>query len=256
MKPYPGEMANLADPRPMPEDARVDFIIAGVQKAGTTALFDHLSELPDLALSDVKETHFFDDESQDWSDPDYDAYHRRFPAPDGRLRGEATPIYTYWPGALERIATYRPDIRLIVMLRDPVERAWSHWRMERSRGAETEPFGWCIRQGRQRLFSATPWGHHREFSYVERGFYAEQAARMFELFPRSQVLIVQAEHLRSDPEETLGRLCAFLGLPAPGPVRRREIHVGPEMEGLDPRDADYLRGLYARDQARLAELLA
>src|ERR1700759_5079035 len=99
----------------MAED-RVAFIIAGVQKGGTTALFDYLAETPDLSLSRVKEVHFFDDEAQDWARPDYGAYHANFAPFDGRPRGEATPIYLYWPKSLERIAAYNPSARLVVML--------------------------------------------------------------------------------------------------------------------------------------------
>ncbi|HEY8004785.1 MAG TPA: hypothetical protein VIE16_11185, partial [Phenylobacterium sp.] len=83
----------------MAED-RVAFIVAGVQKGGTTALFDYLGEAPDLSLSRVKEVHFFDDDAQDWARPGYDAYHANFDAFDGRPRGEATPSYLYWPHAL------------------------------------------------------------------------------------------------------------------------------------------------------------
>lgn len=234
---------------------RANFLICGVQKGGTTALFDYLGDYPDIALSDVKEVHFFDDESRDWAAPDYADYERHFPAADGRPCGEATPIYCYWPQSLERVAVYNPAMRLILMLRDPVQRAWSHWRMETRRGAEREPFGWCIRQGRQRLFSSVPWGHHREFSYVERGFYGEQVERLFALFPRSQVLLLTAEALRGDPGVALGEVRAFLGLPpAPAPAARL-VHVGEETSGeLLASDAAYLREVYAADQARLRAL--
>jgi hypothetical protein len=240
----------------MAED-RVAFIVAGVQKGGTTALFDYLGEAPELSLSQVKELHFFDDEAQDWSRPDYAAYHGNFEPFDGRLRGEATPIYLYWPGSLERIATYSPAIKLIVMLRDPVDRAWSHWKMEYARGAETRPFAWCVREGRQRLFAAAPWGFHREFSYVERGFYGEQMARLYGLFPRDQVLVLRAEDLRREPAPTLSQVRGFLGLPdAPAPTAR-EVHVGRDMDygsDLAGADVDHLRGVYARDLGRLADL--
>jgi len=235
-------------------DDRVDFIIAGVQKAGTTALFDYLSGDPNLSLSRVKEVHFFDDETVDWQDPDYGPYHSQFDWTAPGLKGEATPIYIYWPGSLERIARYNPALRLIVMLRDPVERAWSHWRMETARGVETHPFGWCIRQGRARLMDATPWGHHREFSYVERGFYGEQVERLFGLFGRDQVLFITSEALRSDPNLVLGQVSHFLGAPTPLHVTHREIHVGQEMAGLETADIAFLRSLYARDLEQLSDL--
>jgi hypothetical protein len=240
----------------MVED-RVAFIVAGVQKGGTTALFDYLGEEPGLALSREKEVHFFDDETVDWARPDYGAYHANFPPADGRLRGEATPIYLYWPQSLERIAAYNRAMKLVVMLRDPVARAWSHWKMEFARGAETQAFSWCVRQGRQRLFDAEPWGAHREFSYVERGFYGEQMARLYSLFPRDQVLVLRAEDLRADPGPVLAKLRAFLGLaPAAAPAAR-EVHVAREMDygsRLADEDVAHLRGVYARDAVRLADL--
>lgn len=232
----------------------VDLVVIGVQKAGTTALFDYLQDHPAFSLSKVKEVHFFDDESIDWSAPDYGAYHRNFdPAAEG-LKAEATPIYIYWPNSLERLRAYNPRARLVVMLRDPVERAWSHWRMETSRGAETQPFSWCIREGRARLFESEPWGHHREFSYVERGFYGEQVERLFSMFPREQVLVLTADELRADPNGVLERLSSFAGVSAGPEVAHREVHVGSELGALDPADARYLRDLYRRDGERLADL--
>lgn len=237
--------------------SRIDFIVAGVQKAGTTALYDYLSEDPAIGLSKVKEVHFFDDEGRDWAAPDYGPYHAQFDWDRPAIRGEATPIYAYWPGALERIARYNPAIRLILMLRDPVERAWSHWRMEYARGVETRPFSWCVRQGRRRLFDSEPWGVHREFSYVERGFYGEQVERLFELFPRDQVLILSADELRRDPNGVLGRVNAFLRAPPPPPRTPREVHVGAEMDyggDLSAEDVAFLREIYAPDQVRLTAL--
>lgn len=236
---------------------QVDFIIIGVQKGGTTALFDHLADDPAIALSKIKEVHFFDDEAQDWSAPDYGAYHAQFDSAAKGPRGEATPIYIYWPNSLERIAAYNPAMRLILMLRDPVERAWSHWRMEYARGVETHPFAWCIRQGRRRLFDAEPWGHHREFSYVERGFYGEQVERLYSLFPRNQVLILKSDDLRRDPTRVLGEVNRFLGAPPPPTAAAREVHVGREMDygsELGAEDVAFLRDLYARDMARLKAL--
>lgn len=241
----------------MTEPPQVSFLIAGVQKGGTTALFDYLQEQGGVGLPDEKELHFFDDEAQDWGAPDYGAYHARFGKAGPGPKGEATPIYLYWPQSLERVRAYNPAMKLIVLLRDPMERAWSHWRMEYARGAEREPFAWCIRRGRERLFAAEPWGHHREFSYVERGFYGEQLARLFDLFPQEQVRIFRSEDLQADPGPVLAQVRDFTGAsPASAPKPRR-IHVGREMvypSELTAEDVDYLRDLYARDQARLRML--
>jgi hypothetical protein len=251
----------------MTDEARVAFIIAGVQKAGTTALFDYLGDEPGLSLSSEKEVHFFDDDARGWGTPDYRAYHAHFAAPDGRPRGEATPIYLYWPNSLERIRAYNPAMKLIVVLRDPVTRAWSHWKMEYARGVETRPFAWCIREGRQRLFAADaanarpphtkPWGFDREVSYVERGFYGEQIARLLGLFPRDQVLLLTSEGLRTDPGAALAEVRGFLGLPKGAQPVAREAHVGREMDygaDISAEDIAHLRTVYARDAARLADL--
>ena len=158
--------------------------------------------------------------------------------PTGRPCGEATPIYAYWRQAPERIRTYNPAMRLILTLRDPVERAWSHWRMEVARGAEMRPFAWCIREGRARV-AAAPAGQHRVFSYVERGFYADQLERLFQLFPPTQVLVLRSDVLKADPGEALNQVRRFLGLPAGPPPPPRLAHVGPATPpGLDLRAED------------------
>lgn len=239
----------------MQDSPLVSFLIAGVQKGGTTALYEYLAQQGGVRLSTVKEVHFFDDGAQDWARPDYRAYHASFDAVGEGPCGEATPIYGYWPQSLERIAAYNPAMRFVLLLRDPVERAWSHWRMETARGVETAPFGWCIRQGRQRLFDAEPWGHHREFSYVERGFYAEQLERLYGLFPRDQVLVLRSEDLRDDPAPVLARVRRFIGADPAAAPEPQAIHVGADTAvRLDPEDAEFLRAVYARDQARLRAL--
>ncbi len=239
-----------------PNVPRVSFLVAGAQKAGTTALYLYLAGDPQFAMCRVKEPHFFDDEGRDWSGEDYAAYEALFPAGPARPCGEVTPIYLYWPPALERIARYNPAMRFVVLLRDPVERAWSHWRMEFARGAETQPFAWCIREGRARV-AAAPGGRHRVFSYVERGFYAEQLERLMGLFPAIQLLCLRAKDLKARPGEALDRIRAFLDL-APGQAPRPHLaHVGPQVDvdpGLMAQDARYLRDLYAGDNARLGRL--
>jgi hypothetical protein len=233
---------------------RVGFLIAGVQKAGTTALHDYLSELPALELPAVKEAHFFDDEERvDWQAPDYSPYHGLF-ADRSRLWGEATPIYLYWPNALERIRDYNPAMKLILLFRDPVERAWSHWKMEYARGKETEPFGWCIRDGRARMAAASPYpGFHRVYSYVERGFYGRQLARALELFPRRQLLLLGSDALRRDPDSAIEQICEFLGTPPPAapiaPKNSRPAANIPYPAILTERDVTFLQRQFADEMA-------
>jgi len=106
---------------------RIDFLIAGVQKAGTTSFDRYLRQHPEIAMAKRKEVHFFDKSPPTpFAGLNHWLYHRQFDwkaQSAGAKLGEATPIYVWWQGAIERIKAYAPDIRLIVSLRDPVERA-------------------------------------------------------------------------------------------------------------------------------------
>src|SRR5690606_3983415 len=186
---------------------------AGVQKAGTTALAGYLARHPEIQMSCVKEIHYFDCEDIDWDNPDREPLHRHFDwSVQGVMRGEATPIYTYWPSALPRLKRYNPSARIIVSLRHPVFRAWSGWRMETRRGAETFSFADAVSNpGRERVKSA-PGGVHRIYSYVERSFYADQVQRLLDLFRRDQVHFLRTDTLWQDPASTLTAVEAFLGV--------------------------------------------
>ncbi len=233
---------------------RVGIYLAGVQKAGTTSLHGYLAAHPALAAPRVKETHFFDDEGQDWTAPDYDTFHAYFPEEAGR-GFDATPITSFWPPSLGRIQRYNPAARLIIVLRDPIERAYSHWAMEQRRGAETLAFADAIRAGRARLPTSDPlrpeW---RVFSYVERGFYAGQVRRALDLFPRRQLLFLDAHELRLAHAAVLTRIAGFLGLPPFPALPRRLDHAAPPGLGPTAADREYLRALFAADAAALAGL--
>jgi hypothetical protein len=99
-----------------------------------------------------KESHFFDRETGvDWRTPDYDILHQAYADDEGRLRGDATPVTLFWTPAQYRMLAYNPQMRFIILLRDPAERAYSHWKMIRGRGQEPLPFGEAIREGRVRI---------------------------------------------------------------------------------------------------------
>lgn len=95
----------------VPPTPFVNFVVVGVQKAGTSALFHFLAQHPQVAMPTVKELHFFDDDRRCWDAPDYRDYHGRFPRRRGCVVGEATPSYIWWPGALARLADYNPRLR-------------------------------------------------------------------------------------------------------------------------------------------------
>lgn len=224
------------------EPRRIDFFIAGAQKCGTTALWSKLSRHPGLCCSEPKELHLFDDETRDWGHAPIPDVRAHFPADSqDRLWGEATPIYVYWPQAMERLARYNPRARLIIGLRHPAWRALSHWKMEVTRGAESLSFDDAISDaGRARAKPV-----HRVFSYVERGFYAGQVARVLAHFPREAVHFHRMEDLYRDEARVLAAICGFLG------VEQGAFDTGPRH--VVPVDS---RGLRVEAEAALARLTA
>ena len=192
---------------------KIDFFIAGVQKAGTTALFNILSRSDRMSVPNRKELHFFDVEKIDWDHPDYTPLNRAFsPRHDGALRFEATPIYTFWPSAMQRIRRYNPAAKIIILFRHPAFRAFSQWAMEKTRGSETLTFAEAMSEtGRRR---ARPFADpsFRERSYFQRGHYADQVREVFKAFPKEQVLCLRTDQLWANPGLTLRRVEEFLNV--------------------------------------------
>src|SRR6266850_3730468 len=127
----------------------LDFIIAGTQKGGTSALHYHLNQHPNVTMAHSEEAHmidhprrhFFDDEDRFAGKVDYSILHEGIKLKRRSLIvGSCTPIYTYWKPAMERIRIYHPGIKLIILLRNPIDRAFSHWNMNRDRQREKMGF--------------------------------------------------------------------------------------------------------------------
>ena len=188
----------------------VDFVIGGTQKGGTSALDSFLRQHPEVCMPQAKkELHFFDREADD---TDYNKYHADFrPKPEHRVIGEASPIYMYWETAPYRIWKYNPKMKWILVLRNPVERAFSAWNMETKRGKEKLSFAEAIEKEPERCREALPL-QHRVYSYVDRGFYAHQVRRLFNIFGKEKCLILLNEQLRNDHKKTLRRIFEFLGV--------------------------------------------
>jgi hypothetical protein len=189
---------------------RVDFVIGGTQKGGTSALDSFLRQHPEICMpSTRKELHFFDREAEN---TDYNAYHANFrPKAQHRVIGEASPMYMYWETAPGRIWKYNPKMKWILALRNPVERAFSAWNMEAKRSKEKLPFAEAIEKEPVRCGEALPL-QHRVYSYIDRGFYTHQVRRLFNIFGQNNVLILLSEELRNEHQKTLSRVFEFLGV--------------------------------------------
>lgn len=200
--------------RPLP-----DFLLIGAQKAGTTALYAYLRRHRAITGPAWKEVSYFDRHYRRGS-----AWYRgNFPLRAGtRIVGEASPSYLFHPAAPERAAALVPEVRLIVLVRDPVERALSHYHHEVALGRELLSFEEALACEDERMagelermledpsyFSRAWWSH----TYLARGRYAEQLERWLVHFPREQLLVLSSEELAARPDEAYARVLAFLGAP-------------------------------------------
>ena len=257
-----------APTKPPPASRRqpaVDFMIIGVQKGGTTALGQFLAQHPQIGMAEPKEIHLFDAEDYAPETPvaDLDAHYRRhFPhCPAAQIRGEATPTYLFFPEIAPALKRYNPALKLIVLLRDPVQRALSAHRMQRTRGREHLPFAlallaepWRLQRDRhpRRHRSAT-----REHAYRRRGLYAAQLENLYAAFDSAQVLVLRSEDLRHHHEAVLHRVFNFLGVEQPATVPPPAIVFPTEHnDGRHRLACALLRLSYARATRRLRHLLA
>lgn len=270
--------------------SKPSFLVIGAQKAGTTALYYYLAQHPRIVPSRDKEIGFFAPELfADWPEhPNHRIlctpggtafddpgsyrraaawYHGQFPWPHElgreRVTFEATPEYLYYPRVARRIFDYDPGLKLIVLLRDPVERAFSAWNMYRSFGdyrpliyaprKETREFEAAIRAEIDQIGAV---GSPQDPGYVRRGLYHEQLVRYFQWFDRSQILVLENVDLRRNTATVINHVADFLGLPE----HRREgewqqVLVG----GYDPAIPEpthrLLREFYAPHNQKLYHLL-
>lgn len=222
----------------MSSDRWPNAFIVGAPKAGTTSLFRYLEQHPEVSGSRVKEPRYFvrDDAwirtrgQQCVSSKE--TYLRLFdPKPGAPVRLEASPEYQWLDDVPERIAGTCPDARIIFLFRDPIERAFSHWLMERRLGEEDRSF-----------LEAVTVPHVGEFvePYVRPGFYARDLRRWLDYFDRTQIHVVLSADLFDDAEDTLRSVCRFL-------------QVGDE--AVDRIETSRLHNPYREPRNRLAKVV-
>ena len=177
--------------------------------------------------------------------------------------GEASPSYLFHPRAPERAAAVVPDARLIALLRDPVERAFSHYRFEVALGRERLTFQEAIDREDERIggdeerMRADPsyFGHAWwNFGYLARGRYAEQLARWLAVFPRERLLVVASEELFADPPRTYETVLDFLGVRRRPLARYARVNAAPSAD-LSAETCDRLRAYFVDSNRELSELV-
>ena len=247
----------LGSDRPLP-----NFLVLGAQRAGTTSLHQHLSEHRLIAKPLAKEVQFFTSHygrGEAW-------YRAHFPyLQPGQLTFESSPYYLFQPYVPRRVATLLPEAKLLVLLREPSARAYSHYLHSRHLGVENLSFEDALDAEDARMAEAerlgieSPAGEslHRSFSYKSRGLYAAQLERWLEHVSREQLMVVKSETYLRDPETVVSDVVTFLGLPKGEVQKRANSNVLASSAGstLDPSTKQTLTEYFEDDAARLKTMV-
>lgn len=241
-----------------------NFSIVGCQKSGTSTLSGTISQHPLVCRPPRKEAHFFNDEDYDWERPDYE---RDYTAPRRarihRMVGDSTPVYIMWPQALERMRAYKPDMPLIAIFRDPIERLFSHWTMLRSRNDAWPDWSQFITEFRpSTLPRSVPTDvramRYKHMSGVARGYYGAQLEHGFSVFDRDQWLLLEFRQLLRDYDQVVDRVTDHLGLPRfeERPPLRNRYAGASQVTGTPPTPGEIadLAELYADDLSLFGRL--
>lgn len=220
-----------------------DFIIIGAQRCGTTSLYNYLTKHPCVVSSYKKEVHFFDinfGKGLAWYRAHffpsflYKYYIKQISKQD-MVAGEASPYYIFHPHAPKRISEIVPRVKLIVLLRNPVDRAYSHYRNEVKLEVETLSFEDAIEREEERLRGDVEKVledenyysfNHQHYSYLSRGVYVDQLKIWMNLFPNEQILILKSEDFFNNPPTIFKRVIEFLNLPIWEPKEYRKYNIG------------------------------
>jgi len=236
-----------------------DFLIIGAMKGGTSSLYDWIGKHPDVALSREQEVHFF----SVYYRKGLNYYRSFFPKKStGKFTGESSPYYLYHPLVPERVKKDVPRCKIIVVLRDPVLRAYSHYQMHKGIDV-SKNFDEALQNESDRVASAHERflegkdgrsTSHQAFSYIGRGQYHEQLSRWLQHYSLDELLVLKSETLYEQPMETMQRVFQFLGLrdfdiPELQPVNQRGY------QALSEEDYDKYAVHFREDGRKLAELL-
>jgi Sulfotransferase domain len=248
-----------------------DFVILGAAKAGTTSLYGWLSEHPFVSPASTKEVHYFDYNffrGDDWYRSHFPRRTDRdaFAAEHGRpfLTGEASPPYLSHPWVPQRLKRVIPDAKLLVALRNPVDRAYSQYQMSVREEEEEFDFEHALEIEDERLdperAKLAADGRYSSWaigcwSYKMRSRYAEQVECWLELFPREQFHFLTLEDLSVRPQETLDAVHEFLGLPPHAYADLKPLHTAPRYDSLAPGTREQLGDYFRPYNERLYELI-
>lgn len=233
-----------------------DFIIIGAQKGGTTSLFYYLNQHAELALAKRKEVYFFNlnyEKGLSW-------YKSFFPFRNNKkITGEATPSYLFYPKTAKRIKSELPHVKLIVLLRNPIDRAYSGYAMGLKRNTEqSNTFEAAIEKELAALEKHNEpndytYERHNQF-YLERGKYCSQLLPWLKQFNRTQFLFIKSENFFRDPKNELIKVYDFLGISAVFPNDLSQRNPG-KYDKISPDTVKRLEDYFKKENQQLVDLL-
>jgi tetratricopeptide (TPR) repeat protein len=237
-----------------------DFLIIGATKCGTTSLYEYMKEHPQVLPAIVKEIEYyqFPERGRDW-------YLAHFPRiPDGKVRfitGEASTCYMAVPDCQNRVFADYPQAQLIALVRDPIDKAISHFHHDRAVGFEhrtieeafTQELDYLEAQKRPWRLTEDYWSNHR--GYVWSSVYADFLGQWLTVFPKEQLLVLPSDDLYGKPAETMARVYAYLGLPNHRLAQYDVHYKGNYEKTLAPRVRERLARFFAPHNARLEEMI-
>jgi sulfotransferase family protein len=247
---------------------RPSFLVIGAQRAGTSSFYWNLVRHPALLPAWTKEIHFFDVDDNYRRGPSW--YWAQFPMTLGGgdlldgvevMTGEATPAYLYHPRVPRRVAELLPDVKLIVLLRDPVARAYSNYQMSVRHGRESSTFAQAIRRELAHLggraITRTSLEDCAAIPYLQRGVYVEQLKNWLAYFDREQLQVLDSRQFHAHPLATLSTTATeFLGLPRWSHGEYHEHHEeGVKDPPMDPEVREQLKEFFRPYNEELYDLL-
>jgi hypothetical protein len=233
----------------------VNFLVCGTQKGGTTALDQYLRKHNNICMANRKEVHFFDNDKLFTTEPEYSDYHSYFsPKAEHDVFGEVTPIYMYWNDAPKRIFDYNPKMKLIVILRNPINRAFSHWNMEKLRNNESRTFMEAIEHELSNV-QTTGRCQDRILSYIDRGYYFRQLIRLWKYFPKNQVLVLDQSSLIDNLDGTMKTIYSFLEIDSNEKIHPKIENALPYNKVINSKERNFLKEIYREDIVNLENAL-
>ena len=248
-----------------------NFVVIGCQRSGSSSLYEYLCRHSQILPAARKEVHYFDLRYAEGSWYYRSMFPLRFSRAfsghgksGGCITGEATPYYLPHPLVAERLADLLPDAKLIVIFRNPVDRAFSQYSTMVASGQEQHSFEEAIdlesarvdREVDRMLVEPSYYSWmHRRYSYLSRGHYAEQLNQWLEFFPRESFLFLQSERLFANANQTLARVCEFLGVPSFEIDRAERERAAKYGAQLEPQTRRRLEDYFAPHNQKLFALI-